>query len=126
MTTRAKLQFLAAVAILLMCAGCNTAKLPDELIGIWRTDAPGYKDKFMKCDPKFVVLGVGDAKVVPRRVTEIKKEYENNETLYTLKTDEKDEGEYTFAFYYSPVEGGTIRFKNQPQLIWHKRELEAE
>ena len=123
---KSKSLLLTALAFLLLCAGCNNAKLPDRLIGIWRTDNPSYKGRFMKFDPKFVVLGVGDEKVVPRKVMEITTAVEGKETLYTLKTNEKDEGEYTFSFYYSPADGGTIRFKNQAQLVWHKRDIEVE
>ena len=123
---RKSIQFLAAVALLVLMVGCNSAKLPEPLIGIWRTENPAYKGKFMKCDPKYVVLGIGDEKVVPRKVVEITSSVEGKETFYTLKTNEKDEGEYSFSFYYSPEDGGTIRFKNQPQLVWHKRDIEVE
>ena len=124
--TRKSLGLMAAFVLLILTVGCNSAKMPEQLQGIWRTDNPAYKGKFMKCDPKYVVLGVGDEKVVPRKVVEITSAAEGKETLYTLKTDEREEGEYTFSFYYSPEDGGTIRFKNQPQLIWHKRDIEVE
>ena len=125
MTKRA-LQVLSLFALFVLTMGCQSARMPDELLGIWRTDNPAYKGRYMKCDPQFVVLGVGEDKPVPRKVVEITKASEGVETLYTLKTNEKDEGEYSFSFYYSPADGGTIRFKNQPQLIWKKGELEVE
>ena len=112
--------------LLTLGVGCNSAKLPDQLLGVWRTENPAYKGKFMKCDPKYVVLGIGDEKVVPRKVVEITKTVDGRQILFTLKTDEKDEGEYSFSFYYSDEDGGTIRFKNQPQLVWHKRDIEVE
>ncbi len=124
--TKRTIEALAIFVLLVVCGACNSTKLPSELIGVWRTDAPAYKGRFMKCDPKYIVLGIGDEKVVPRKVEEITKTTEGKETLYTLKTDEKDEGEYTFSFYYSPDDGGTIRFKNQPELVWHKRDIEVE
>jgi len=120
------LQLLAALMLLTLGVGCNSAKLPDQLLGVWRTENPAYKGKFMKCDPKYVVLGIGDEKVVPRKVVEITKTVDGRQILFTLKTDEKDEGEYSFSFYYSDEDGGTIRFKNQPQLVWHKRDIEVE
>lgn len=123
---RKSFQLLAALMLLALSVGCNSTKLPEQLIGVWRTENVAYKGKFMKCDPKYVVLGIGDEKVVPRKVVEITSTVEGRETLYTLKTDEKDEGEYSFSFYYSADDGGTIRFKNQPQLVWHKREIEVE
>lgn len=125
MTKRA-LQLLGLFALFMLSVGCQSAKLPNELLGIWRTDNPQYKGRYMKVDAQFVVLGVGEDKPVPRKVVEITKSSEGIETLYTLKTNEKDEGEYSFSFYYSPADGGTIRFKNQPQLIWKKRDLEVE
>jgi hypothetical protein len=123
---RYKLQLLAAVILMTLCAACNSAKLPHELLGIWRTDVPAYKGKFMKLDEKYLVLGVGDEKVVPRKIEEVSYTTEGKEKLYTVKTNEKDEGEYTISFYFNPAEGGTIRFKNQPQLQWKKRDIEVE
>jgi hypothetical protein len=124
--TKRTLQVLSLFALFVLTVGCQSAKLPNELLGIWRTDAPAYKGRYMKCDPQFVVLGVGEEKPVPRKVVGITKMAEGVETLYTLKTNEKEEGEYSFSFYYSAADGGTIRFKNQPQLIWKKGELEVE
>ena len=124
--TKRTFQLLSLFVLFVVSVGCTSAKLPNELLGIWRTDAPAYKGRYMKCDPQFVVLGVGEDKPVPRKVVGISKASEGIETLYTLKTNEKEEGEYDFSFYYSPADGGTIRFKNQPNLIWHKRDLDIE
>ncbi len=123
---RLKLMLVLAICLVGLGVACNSTKVPNELQGIWRTDNPDYKGKFIKFDQKYVVLGIGDEKVVPRKVEEITTSTEGKEKLYTLKTNEKDEGEYSFSFYFNPAEGGTIRFKNQPQLQWKKRDIEVE
>ena len=111
------------VALLLSLTGCQLfvpRQLPDELVGVWYTDAAAYRDRFLEIHKDAVIFGIGDEKAVAHRVVKMRKEPAGNETLYTVYSQGNDSEASVLSFYYSPGDGGTIRFKNQ-SMVWKKR-----
>ncbi len=117
---------LAVIGCTLLLSACNRAKVPTEIQGIWYTKAPGYTDRFLKLDPGYMVLGVGEEKVEPRTVTKVEIVPAGNRKLYTLTTTERGENPIQLAFYFDPAEGGSIQFKNQQELIWTRNAPEVK
>jgi hypothetical protein len=118
--------FLAIFMSLLACqAGEQT--IPSELLGVWETSAPKYKDCFFEIG-KGTIIFVNkalpepsiDSNIISR--TEIGSEDE--ETLYTIYYNKIGEEEYQFSFYYYPQDGCSIRFKNQKDIEWQKSDVQ--
>jgi hypothetical protein len=53
-------------------------------------------------------------------VVDVSKTLKDNETLYIITYVIPEGVDYKFSFYYSPQDGGTIRYKNQKYLVWKK------
>ena len=121
---RTKMAILAAsLALLLTLPGCGfftRRELPKELHGVWRTNAPGYEDRFLQLQKDFVIFGVGNEKAVAQHIRKVATLQVGPETLYTVDSEEVGGEASELNFYYNPTGGGTIRFKNQ-DMVW-KRE----
>lgn len=96
---------------------------PNELVGVWKTSAPKYTDRFLKIDTATITFGIGggNIKIYAIKKLKMKEAPEGRSILYTIYYDNGEGGENTFAFYYSPDGGGTIRLKHQRQIVWKRQ-----
>jgi hypothetical protein len=110
------------------CGRKATISIPEELIGVWKTTAPPYADRFFEIKTDEVVFGTGEETFDTYPITKIKTEKDPKEqrTLYTLYYRSIEGQEYQFSFYYDPENHGTIRFKNQKEMAWTKKEASDE
>ena len=95
---------------------------PNELVGIWKTSAPKYVDRFFKIDQDIITIGTGGENVEIYTIKKIrtKKDPTERSLLYTLYYENEEGVECKFAFYYSSEKGGVIRLKNQRHIVWTK------
>ena len=122
---------ICAICIALFSLRCQKdVSVPNELIGVWTTTHPRYADSPFEIRKQTLILETGggyfDIKVYP--VLNVEKIPRDNRTLYIITYAIPEGVEYKFSFYYSPEDGGTIRYKNQKYLVWKKvrGSLEAE
>ena len=111
------------LGLFLVLTGCgffHQDELPAEMYGVWRTSAPGYEDRFLQLRKGFVVFGVGNEKAVAQHIRTVKALQVGPETLYTVSSEEVGGDASEMNFYYNPAHGGSIRFKNQEDLVWKK------
>jgi hypothetical protein len=103
--------------IALQCSKIKTA--PEDLIGLWKTSDPKYEDRFLEIDRSTITFGTGGGNSDTHSITsiEIEKGPEAKGNLYTIAYD-KEGQKFTFLIYYHPANQGTIRFKNQDQIVW--------
>jgi len=96
---------------------------PNELVGIWKTSALKYADRFFKIDQTIITIGTGGENVEIYTIKKItmKKPPTERSVLYTIYSKNEEGVEYKFAFYYSPEKGGVIRLKNQRHIVWTKQ-----
>jgi hypothetical protein len=61
MSCRIAARVSVAVAIVLATIACGPSneELPEALVGVWRTDAPRYADRYLELQPGFVTFGTG-------------------------------------------------------------------
>ncbi len=104
------------------------ANVPRDLIGVWRTTTEPYADRSFEINADEVLFGTGEGGLDTYRITKIKTEKDPREqaTLYILCYKTIEGQEYKFSFYYDPANHGTIRFKNQPEMVWIKDEAKDE
>lgn len=111
--------------VLSVCQCGKKATVPDELIGVWETTAPDYADHPFEIKTNEVMFGTGEGKFDTYPITKIKieKNREEQKTLYIIFYKNTAGQEYKFSFYYDPANQGTIRFKNQKEMVWTKKSL---
>lgn len=85
--------------------------------------APTYADRFFEIKTDEVIFGTGEEKFDTYPITKIKieKNREEHGTLYIICYKNTAGQEYKFSFYYDPANQGTIRFKNQKEMVWTKK-----
>ncbi len=117
-----KLWLLWPIACLIMLAGggCSdkkTDQLDTSLLGIWRTNAPKYVDRYIEISGNLLILGAGDHDPGIYYIKKIQK----NLDIYDLSCTGTDESEYIFELHVdSQSEDPTLKLKNQRQVLWHK------
>ena len=97
--------------------------VPEELIGVWVTKDPNYQDRPFEIKKNTVIfeqgLGYLDFDVYP--IVGVKKTESEGQTLYIIYYTIPSGKKFEFSFYYSAANGGEIRFKNQPEMVWTKQ-----
>jgi hypothetical protein len=97
--------------------------VPEELIGVWVTKDPNYQDRPFEIKKNTVIfeqgLGYLDFDVYP--ILGVKKTESEGQTLYIIYYTIPSGKKFEFSFYYSAANGGEIRFKNQPEMVWTKQ-----
>jgi hypothetical protein len=107
------------------CGGRGT--VPENLIGVWETTSPDYADRFVEIRSNEILFGTGEGKFDTYPITKIKIEKDRQEqtTLYLICYKNIEGKVYKFFFYYDPANQGTIRFKNQKEMVWTKKSLSS-
>jgi hypothetical protein len=97
--------------------------VPEELIGVWVTKDPRYFNFPFEIKKNTVIfeqgLGYLDFDVYP--IAGVKKTESEGQTLYIIYYTLPSGKKFEFSFYYSAANGGEIRFKNQPEMLWTKK-----
>ena len=55
---------------------------------------------------------------VSGRIIRFEQIQEGSTTFYRLSYRDEERNDYQLSFTYEPAQGGKVRFKNQPQLVW--------
>jgi hypothetical protein len=111
---------LIAVAAMFVFHSKKSTNIPVKLIGKWTTSAPGYRDRFIELTKGTLVYGLGDDKEDVYLISSLDKNLEGKNIIYTINFKDS-EVKFTRSFYYRPENGGTIQFKHQEQIKWHKK-----
>jgi hypothetical protein len=109
--------------VLFVCQCGKKTAVPDDLIGVWETTAPTYADRFFEITTRDVIFGTGGNTSDTYPITKIKIEKDpvEQKTLYIIYYKNTAGQEYKFSFYYDSANQGTIRFKNQKEMVWTRR-----
>jgi len=121
---------LLVLAIFVSFFGCQSkgpVTFPDELLGVWETSAPKYKDCFFELTENSIIFAnltsVNKAHVSRNSIRKFEKIQKEKGLLYTIHYEDAKGQEYKFPFYYDPSKGGAIRFMNQEQIEWRKMDI---
>lgn len=90
---------------------------PEELIGTWKTAAPGYEDSMLVLTKHAVIFSAGGDHLDAQAVRRLESVPDGRRVLYTLVYGNPRNEEHMLTFFYHPHER-TITFKNQSHLIW--------
>ena len=122
MKTERILVTIICLIVLFACQRGAKTPVPENLLGVWRTAAPTYADRFFEIKTNEIIFGTGEEKFDTYPITKIKIEKDPKEqgTLYIICYQNVERQEYKFSFYYDQTNQGTIRFKNQKKMVWSK------
>jgi hypothetical protein len=102
----------------------NAPACPDELIGSWTTNAPGYEGKVLLISKKGLAFNAGEGAVEGQAVLQLETIPDGDRTLYSIVYGTSRNDEQVLSFYYHPRKH-TITFKNQPHLVWTRNTVES-
>ena len=108
------------LSILFFFAGCQeNVPVPQHLIGVWKTSAPQYEDRYLKITENSLIYGIGSGEEVAHSIEKIDVEQKDGETTYTFHYKDIEGEKWSLTLIYSPVSGGIIKLKNKND-IWYK------
>ena len=124
MRRRNKYVYSLGLVMSIFAGGCEEPPLeevPAEVIGLWTTTAPRYADRAFEITSETVYLHQGGDLfatygILRSRITM----HEDQEPIYSLEYRDDSADEYSWEFYVSSEEGGTIRFTNQEVIVWRR------
>ncbi|MHB8411162.1 MAG: hypothetical protein ACYDDI_04355 [Candidatus Acidiferrales bacterium] len=116
-----KIEFTLAIFFLAIMVGCRTIQLktvPDNLVGVWSTDAPKYSGRSLELTPELLIIKTGPDKKTFYGVLAVDEEPRGKNTLYTIHYVSDDREVFQLSFFYAPQKRGTIQFEHQPGVVW--------
>ena len=125
-----KLKILAIWIIVIILFGCQNSQdktVPEELAGVWATMEQRYKGCTFEIKDKLIVFNNSPDYTVVNDITGIEKFSEEGKTLYHIYYKNIEGLEYKFSLIYCKVRNrGVIRFKNQTDIEWIRREKKSD
>jgi hypothetical protein len=114
---------LPVLAILVCFFGCRSEEdqtIPDALVGVWKTSAPGYEDNSFELGKDEIVFGAGRSGFSVNSIYKVETVHQADEKtlLITIHSTDEDGKDNVTSIYYDETPPGSIRFKNQPQIEW--------
>lgn len=116
---------LAVLAIFVCFFGCGSHSeesetIPDALIGVWKTSAPGYEDNSLVLRKDEILFGVGPSEYSVNSIFKVTTARQPGEkaALITIYYTDEEGKDNASSIYYDQARPGSIRFKNQMQIEW--------
>jgi hypothetical protein len=119
---RHKKVFLILAVVLWLSSGCRPARdpVPDHLIGTWQTSSPTHTGSTFEITKQLVVFASDRGGDLRARIVGFKSAFDGTRTVYQLSYQDGHKNEYQLFLLYDATDGGTVTFKNQPQLVWKR------
>ena len=111
---------IALFATIIGCQSQTSNTVPEKLLGVWKTSHSKYADRFIEIKKDVIIFGTGGESIELHALADISESREGKLFFYAISHINHHGQRYTFAFYYDPDDGGTMRFKNQRRIIWTK------
>jgi len=91
--------------------------MPQELMGIWRTEASLYQDRYLELAPDEVRFGTGEDSFAHHQVAEVRR-LDTVEGVGYRITYLSDQGaEHFLSLQYDPADA-RLSLTHQPHLVW--------
>ena len=95
-------------------------RLPSDLTGLWRTDAPAYRGRIVELRARYVAFLVDTTgHITTYRIMRVRQTPDRDGVLYRVQfADTTGQHEFSFVFDKGPPE--RLLFANQRQLAWRR------
>jgi hypothetical protein len=114
--------FLAFALASFLLAGCERQedpKVPVELIGVWKTNDPRYRDLFLEITERAVIFSTTEGGLETCWISKIESSNQGKTSAHVIHGARSGQ-HLKFQLYYEASAGGRLRFKNQLQMAWSK------
>jgi hypothetical protein len=112
---------LLLLPIVLGSCDWNDSKfIPDNLVGVWRTNDARYRGRSMTLSEGSVVIETGIGSPSKETVESVKMQPAGDETNYLIKCRTSDGGEHFLSLRFSSKWGGELRLNHQPNMAWRR------
>ena len=113
---------LATVCVPILVAACGSETVetpPPDVTGRWTTDTPAYADRAFEITEDFLYLHQGADTFSVHRIREVQISH-NDLPFYSIEYRGDENEIFSFRFYLTQEEGGTIFFPNQRDMKWRR------
>lgn len=115
------------VALIVVCvplafSGCDTKTFetsPPDITGLWSTTHPDYADREFEITPGRLYLLQGGDTISAHDIEKVRLRHDDL-PFYSIEYTGDEDELFTFRFYLSQAQGGSIHFPNQRELMWHR------
>jgi hypothetical protein len=125
-----RLHRLILLLLPIVLAGCdwNDSKIiPDNLVGVWRTNDTRYRGRSLKLSKDSAVIDTGIGSPNIEAVESVKIQPVGEETNYSIKCRTLDGTQHLLSFRFSPKWGGELRLSHQQSIVWrHSRDTKIK
>lgn len=102
------------------CNGNNPRLLPDELSGLWTTDAPLYQGRFLELSRPYIIVGVGDGSVDLQRIMHVESAALGDQVTYTVLSKDAQGMDTKLIIVFKSTDGGQFQLGSQSGIIWKR------
>jgi hypothetical protein len=107
--------------------GCSSSEKtpPEELIGIWETEAPRYDGCSIEINSNHIIFSnIHEDHIESNMISKIKKSLKNGEATYDIDFSNKEGLEFSISFVYMKTsKHEIIHYKNQRDVKWIKTDV---
>jgi len=109
------------IFIMIALLGCQQeVKVPPDLVGVWHTSTPKYKDRHIEFTDSTLIFHIGNDEEIVQTIKKIKFENENFLRLYTFYYQDSEGEKWTLSLSYDPYSyDGAFQLQNSFAL-WRK------
>ena len=108
----------------IVCSGCDWNRsrfIPNDLVGVWRTEDPRYRDRSLELGKANAVIGTGADKPSIESVESVKIQSAGEETTYSIDCRSGDGTRHLLTLRFTPNAGGEIRLSHPQNVVWKRR-----
>ena len=108
----------------IICGGCDWNRsrfIPENLVGVWRTDDPRYRGRSLELSKDIAVIGIGGEKPSIESVEWVKTQATSEETTYSIQCRTADGTKDLLTLSFSPKGDGEIRLNHPQSIVWKRR-----
>jgi hypothetical protein len=95
--------------------------IPDELVGVWRTEAASHADRGFEIQKTSVRFQIDETVWTTHTILEVERDQGDSGVNYVIHHDAEGD-EALFAFVYFEAPDPLIQFANQRYMDWYKVE----
>ena len=110
------------IALGISTLGCAEQTVPEELIHVWRTRLPAYRDRSFEVRADSIIFGTGGYSTVGHRIEGVEvEESADGSFLCTLYYLTRDGGRTQVRLAFEPGSPDRLRFENRVE-VWLREE----
>ena len=122
-----KFKIISILIIVIVLSGCQKWKdktVPKELLGVWVTTGERYAGCSFEVTESMVIFNNNNLSYTAmNHVTGIEKAIEEGHTIYLIDYKDSEDLEGRLSLVYNRTrKRGMVRFKNEMEVVWTKKE----